>query len=456
MATPGRFSLFRNAVTIFGAATTTSSALLFVAFFALEMFGMHSNPYLGMLFFVVFPALFIVGLIIMPVGIWLERRRRRLGVTTGFWAHWPTIDLNQPWQRRTAGVFILATVANLLIITVAAYKGVEYMDSVGFCGQLCHRVMEPEWAGYQEGPHSRVLCIQCHIGPGANWFVKSKMSGTRQVFAVTFNTFSRPIPSPVTDLRPARDTCEQCHWPEKFHGDKIREIREFAEDQANSESKTTLQMHIGGVSVAQGRATGIHWHVGAMNRVEYVATDDKRQVIPYVKLDDGKGNTKEYRVEGVTDQQLAGKERRTLDCIDCHNRPSHTFALSAERAVDSALASGDLDPKLPFVRREAVRVLKTKYATRQAAVDGIAAELGKYYREQQPGAAPGLVKQAVDTTQRLFARNVFPEMNVAWGTYPNNIGHTSFPGCFRCHDDNHKSGDGKVISQDCGLCHKVL
>ncbi len=453
MEKPAHFSLVRNAISIFGAAVTTSSALLFVAFFVLDLFGMHSNPYLGMLFFVVLPGLFVVGLVIMPVGAWLERRRRRAG--GGWWPHWPKIDLNEGWQRRTTFVFLLATLANLLIITVAAYKGVEYMDSVGFCGQLCHQVMEPEFAGYQEGPHSRVLCIQCHIGAGASWFVKSKMSGTRQVFAVTFNTFSRPIPSPVTDLRPARDTCEQCHWPEKFHGDKILEVREYADDQANTESKTSLRLHIGGVSVAQGTATGIHWHVGAMNRIEYKASDDKRQVIPYVKLDDGKGHVVEFKTDAMTDGQLAAIPSRTLDCIDCHNRPSHTFAVSAERAVDTAIAGGALSRALPFVRREAVRVLRVKYASRAAAMDGIANELARVYREQQPSAPEALVQQAIATTQRLYVRNVFPDMNVGWGTYANNIGHTAFPGCFRCHDDNHKSKDGKVISQSCDLCHAI-
>jgi hypothetical protein len=450
-----RFSLLRNSVTIFGAAITTSSALLFIAFFTLEAFGARSNPYIGMLFFVVLPGLFVVGLAIMPVGVWLERRRRA-AATAAWRPRWPTIDLNEAWQRRTAALFLLATLGNLLIITVAGYKGVEYMDSVPFCGQLCHRVMEPEWAGYQEGPHSRVRCVQCHIGPGADWFVRSKMSGTRQVFAVTFNTFSRPIPSPVTSLRPARDTCEQCHWPEKFQGDKIIQIREYGDDEANTESMTSLRMHIGGVSVTQGRATGIHWHVGAMNKVLYKATDNKRQVIPLVRLDDGKGNVTEYRAEGVTDEQLAAVPERTLDCIDCHNRPSHTFALSAERAVDGALAAGDLDRALPFVRREAVRVLRTTYPSRAAALDGIAKEIAAFYRREHPAVPEASVRQAIDIIQRAYVRNVFPEMNVTWGTYPNNIGHTAFPGCFRCHDDDHKTKDGKTLSgQNCDACHGI-
>ena len=190
-----------------------------------------------------------------------------------------------------------------------------------------------------------------------------------------------------------------------------------------------------------------------MNMIEYVATDDKRQVIPYVKLDDGKGSVTEYRADGVTDQQIVAGERRTLDCVDCHNRPSHTFALSAERAVDNAIAAGDIDRGLPFVRREAVRALKVAYSNAQAASEGIAAELDKFYRDAYPAAPKVAIQQATATLQTLYQRNVFPAMKVTWGSYTNNIGHTAFPGCFRCHDGNHKSKSGKAIPQDCSLCH---
>jgi nitrate/TMAO reductase-like tetraheme cytochrome c subunit len=252
-----RFSLFKNAITIFGAALTTTGAILFLAFFLLELAGMHANPYLGMLFFLILPGLFVAGLVLMPIGVWLAHRRDAAGLTA--WRpSWPKIDLNDVTQRRATAIFLASTVANLLIVLVAAFAGIEYMDSPQFCGQLCHEVMEPQWAGYQDSPHSRVVCVQCHIGPGASWFVKSKMSGLRQVYAVTFNTHSRPIPSPVTDLRPARDTCEQCHWPEKFHGDKIRTVREYGDDEANTESVTTLRMHNSGTNTGLNVESGIH------------------------------------------------------------------------------------------------------------------------------------------------------------------------------------------------------
>jgi nitrate/TMAO reductase-like tetraheme cytochrome c subunit len=372
---------------------------------------------------------------------------------------WPRIDLNDVTQRRATAIFLASTIANLLIVLVAAFAGIEYMDSPQFCGQLCHEVMEPQWAGYQDSPHSRVVCVQCHIGPGASWFVKSKMSGLRQVYAVTFNTHSRPIPSPVTDLRPARDTCEQCHWPEKFHGDKIRTIRTYADDEANTESVTTLRMHIGGVNRLDKSATGIHWHVSRQNRIEYIATDDKRQVIPYVRLEDGKGTVTEFFADGVTDAASLKGERRVLDCVDCHNRPSHTFAWSAERAVDEAIAAGGFDPAMPFIRREAVKVLKVAYPDRAAAFRGIQDGLTAFYKDASlvPKAS---VDRAVATAQHVFERNVFPTMNVTWGTYPNNVGHSdpgpsAYAGCFRCHDDSHKSRAGKAISQDCSLCHTI-
>jgi hypothetical protein len=318
--------------------------------------------------------------------------------------------------------------------------------------------MKPEFTAYQDGPHSRVTCVQCHIGSGASWFAKSKLSGTRQLFAVSFRTYSRPIPSPVQNLRPARDTCEQCHWPEKFHGDKIRRVFEYAEDEKNTESLTTLQVHVGGGSERLGIAQGIHWHMNVANEVEYIATDDKRQVIPWVRVKDRFGGVREYVAEGTRPEDLAKGERRRMDCMDCHNRPSHPMAATPERAVNELLARGDIPKTLPFVRREAVKALKANYPSEAAADEGISRTLRDFYRSQSPDVYMSQrqdVEKAVNATVNLFRRNVFPEMNVSFGTYSNNIGHMDFPGCFRCHDDNHKSQDGKKIGQDCDACHKI-
>jgi len=449
--------LIRSPISIIGMVLTTISAVVFLVVFLADLFGLHSNPYLGILFFLILPGIFIFGLLLIPFGAWFERRRRALGRAPSE-IRWPRFDLNDPITRRATVIVFALTIANVVIVSLAAYRGVEYMDSPQFCGQVCHTVMKPEFSAYQDSAHSRVTCVQCHIGPGATWFARSKISGLRQVFAVSFHTYSRPIPSPVQQLRPARDVCEQCHWPEKFHGDKIRRVVEYAEDEKNTESVTTLQVHVGGGSEKLGIAQGIHWHMNVANEVEYIATDDKRQVIPWVRVKDRAGAVREFVAEGVTADQLAKGERRRMDCMDCHNRPAHAMAGTPERAVNGRMASGEIPNTLPFVRREAVKALKASYPSQEAADSEIARALRDFYRTQASGAYMSRrqdVEKAVNATTDIYRRSVFPEMNVVFGTYPNNIGHMDFPGCFRCHDDNHASKDGKKISQDCETCHSI-
>jgi nitrate/TMAO reductase-like tetraheme cytochrome c subunit len=449
--------LIRSPISVVGMVLTTISAVLFLIVFLADLFGWHTNPYLGIVFFLILPGVFLFGLLLIPLGAWIERRRRAQGRAPSE-VHWPRIDLNDPAQRTTAVIVFAVTMANIVIVSLAAYRGVEYMDSPQFCGQVCHTVMKPEFTAYQDGPHSRVTCVQCHIGPGASWFAKSKISGARQVLAVSFHTYSRPIPSPVQNLRPARDTCEQCHWPEKFHGDKVRRIYEFAADEKNTESVTVMQVHVGGGSERLGIAQGIHWHMNVANEVEYIATDEKRQVIPWVRVKDRFGNVREFSAEGVTAEQLAKGERRRMDCMDCHNRPSHPMAATPERAIDELIARGAIPRTLPFIRRETVKALKTVYPTQETASAEISRTLRDFYRSQYPQAYMSQrpdVEKAVQATEGIYRRNVFPEMNVTFGTYPNNIGHMDFPGCFRCHDDNHKSKEGKAIGQDCESCHTI-
>jgi nitrate/TMAO reductase-like tetraheme cytochrome c subunit len=429
---------------------TTVSALVFLVVFFADLFGMHTNPYVGILFFLILPAVFVFGLILIPLGAWIERRRRASGKPPSG-LRWPHLDLNDPAQRRTAVAIFALTMVNIIIVSLSAYRGVEYMDSVQFCSSACHTVMKPEGTAHQNGPHARVACVDCHIGSGVASFAKAKLSGTRQVIALAGGTYSRPIGAPVRNMRPARETCEQCHWSEKIHGDKLRRIVEYGDDEKNTASVTTLQVHVGGGSERLGIATGIHWHMNLANEIEYVATDDKRQVIPYVRLTDRSGAVREYVADGVTPEMVAKGERRRMDCIDCHNRPAHTMAATAERAVNTAMAQGELPTTLPFVHREAVKALKAGYPTQDAAADSIRASMRKFYRS----APPQDVENAIAATERIYRGNVFPEMNVQFGTYPNNIGHIDSAGCFRCHDDNHKTRDGKTIAQSCDTCHAI-
>jgi nitrate/TMAO reductase-like tetraheme cytochrome c subunit len=449
--------LIRSPISVAGMVLTTISAVLFLVVLLADLFGLHTNPYLGIVFFLLLPTLFVVGLILIPFGAWIERRRRRAGKPSSE-LRWPDFDLNNPVVRRRAVLVFALTMVNIVIVSLAAYRGVEYMDSPQFCGQVCHTVMRPEFTAYQAGPHARVACVECHVGGGASSFAKAKMSGVHRVIAVATHKYQTPIPEPVHDLRPARDTCEQCHWPEKLHGDLLRRITEYGDDEKNTPSVTVLNVHVGGGSKRLGIASGIHWHMNVANQIEYIATDDKRQVISYVWLRDQNGNEREYVTPGVTAEQLAKGDRRRMDCMDCHNRPSHAIAPTPERAVNERMAAGEIPTSLPFIHREAVRALKVEYPSTAAAVEGISRSLFAFYESRDAGvgaASTADVDKAVRAVQNIWRRNVFPEMKVGFGTYRNNIGHIDFPGCFRCHDDEHTSKDGKKIGQDCETCHSV-
>ena len=429
-------------------------AVLFVVLLLLEAFWLVHSPYFGLLLFVAVPAAFALGLLLIPVGFRLEARRRRRSPGPPP-PDWPVFDLGIPRQRRIIVLFVVATIVNLVLLSMASYGAVHYMESVQFCGQVCHTTMEPQFAAHQRGAHARIPCVSCHVGSGVGAAVESKMAGSRQLWQLATDRVPKPVPSPVHSMRPARDTCEQCHWPEKFHGDEVRTIREYADDGKNSETVTPLTIYVGGGSAKLGAGTGIHWHMNLDNEIEYVTTDARRETIPYVRLRDRSGTVREYVVDGLTPETLAAGERRRMDCMDCHNRPAHTFDFTPERAVDNALAQGRVPRELPFVRREVLAAVTVDYPDRRAALDTIASRLRAYY--SGPRAADSqLVERAVAGAQDVWAGNVFPAMKVKWGTYTNHIGHVDTPGCFRCHDDEHKAKDGRVIRQDCTLCHSEV
>ncbi len=450
----GFFSaLTRNPLSLFGAAVVTATAILIISLFTFELFGMHGGPYVGILTYLILPALFILGLLLIPLGILRQRRRDRRALERGEApAAFPILDFNKPRTRNLALIFGALTALNVVILATATYKGVETMESTEFCGQACHSVMAPEFTAYQRSPHASVKCVDCHIGPGAGWFVKSKLSGAWQVVSVAADLYPRPIPTPVHNLRPARETCEQCHWPTKFVGDRLKVIPGFNEDEANTEQKTVLLMRVGG---RQGSAShGIHWHVDPGNEIRYLS-DESRETIYEVELRTPKGEVRRY---AAADKAPAGAVWRTMDCVDCHNRPSHTFRMP-EQEVNAAMAEGKIPRDLPFVRRESVRLLRAEYPSPEAASKAMAAGLRAFYGKEYPQVASARAA-AIDGTAavlgNLYRSNVFPSMKIGWGTYPNHIGHENSPGCFRCHDDAHTTADGRSISQDCSTCHGLL
>ncbi|HKM65765.1 MAG TPA: NapC/NirT family cytochrome c [Candidatus Acidoferrum sp.] len=452
------YYFIQNTISFIGVALTTSGAITMIAFWIYDfVLPGPPHPYIGLLIFLILPGIFILGLVLIPVGIFLRRRKlRNAGQLPSVY---PEIDLKAPMVQNGLLFIGVATLLNVMIFSFASYRGVSYMDTTTFCGQTCHTVMAPEFSAYQNSPHARVECVECHIGPGAGWFVRSKLSGLRQVFAVTFHTYSRPIPSPVKYLRPARETCEQCHWPQRFSGDKFIVRTNYKEDEKNTPMTTALLMKIGGRSSTG--SVGIHGrHLDDGARIHYISTDEHRQVIPVVYYTDDKGKTVEYISTDikVTQQELEKGEKRAMDCIDCHNRPTHAFELP-ENAVDQRMSRGLVSPELPFIRKKAVELLKVNYPDQETAQKQIVDGINNYYRTTYPdvyNSKRALIAQSADNVAKIYLRNIFPDMKVGWGVHPNNLGHTDFPGCFRCHDGSHTSADGLTISNDCTACHNLL
>ncbi len=434
--------------------TTATVFWLFVLPFSLR--GEATHPYIGILVFILLPVAFFTGLVLIPLGI---LHRRRLDRASGpIQTTFPPINWQNHDFRRLATFIGMTTVVNLVIASQLSYSAVSYMDTTAFCGTTCHSVMKPEFTSHGNSPHARVDCAACHIGPGASWFVRSKLSGTGQVIAVLLNNYPRPIPAPVQSLRPARETCEQCHWPQRFTGDKVVVHTAYAEDEQNSASSTVLLVKVGGL--AWDGTVGIHGaHLAENTHIEYVTPDTTRQTIPQVIYTDAHGKQTVYNATDakVTPQDLARGEHRTMDCVDCHNRPTHTFQLPG-RALDDAMTTGDISPALPFIKKQAMAALKQNYADGSAARQQIADLLNAFYRGKYPQVYAqnrGKIDHAIAAVQDVYARNVFPEMKVTWGTYVNNLGHMDSPGCFRCHDGSHTSAAGKTIPNDCDTCHEL-
>jgi len=453
------FQLGNNWITLTGAALTTSSAFVLVWFWFMELTSPRSvHPYAGILLFLILPALFVAGLVLIPLGILRIRRQRRLAGE----APQPlqAVDFKQPAVRRLLTLIGILTFINVSIMGTAGLKSVEYMDSNQFCGLTCHTVMSPEYTAFLGSPHSRVGCAQCHIGHGAPALVRAKISGTRQLFAVAFGTYSRPIPSPVEHLRPARETCEQCHWPQKFTNDKLIVRTHFADDEANTASTSILLLKIGGHT--PNGTTGIHGrHLDAMERISYITTDRRRQEIPKVIYRDDNGQTVEYvtdEFKNLPKEKLDKATTRGMDCIDCHNRPTHAFQLP-DRAMDKMLVEKRISTELPFIKKKAVELLKVDYADQKDAAAKIPVALADYYRNTYPEIFKhkrAQVDAAGEAVKAIYLRNVFPEMKITWGTHPNNIGHEEAVGCFRCHDGSHTAADGRTIKGDCDTCHTIL
>lgn len=448
--------VWRNWLTLFGSSLTTVSACAILVLLAMGALGVQLSPYIGLLTYLALPGVFVFGLVLIPFGAWIDRRqRRKSGVDEP--AH-IDLDFNSPRIRRLAIIVTALTVANAMLIATVSYEGAVYMESVEFCGTTCHTVMEPEFTAHMDSPHANIKCVDCHIGPGLPALVHAKLNGLNQVYGVLTGSYETPVPAPVQHMAHAELTCGECHDPSKDLGDVLRVTTDYGTDDANIPLTSVLMMRVGGRG---SEKPGIHsWHLAEGREIYYYAEDEKRETISYVKVIDQDGAEVEYFVgEEELDPALLSEEKlRRMDCTDCHNRPTHQFKMPGP-ALNEAMADGRIDPALPAIKAAGLEALEGA----AEAEDGpahIEASVREFYAENHADAVASqgdALDAAIAAMQSIYRRNVFPKMNVRWGTYPDHNGHTQSNGCFRCHDEGHTSRDGAhVISQDCTVCHNVV
>jgi len=443
--------LGNNPISLIGGAITTASAMILIGFWVVAFFGHGgpASPYVGIVVDLCLPGLFILGLILIPVGMLL--RRRRLKAAGQLPTEYPKVDFGDPVFRHGVDFVVVATFINFVIVGTASYRGVAYMDTPNFCGQACH-VMHPEFAAYPVATHSHVACTDCHIASGVGGFVHAKVNGTKQMIQVVFNSYPRPILA-EGKIPAASATCVHCHNPGRFVGDKLVVTTSYGDDESNPVTKSLVLLHVGGQDMA-GHLSGIH---GAhMGRIEYISTDTTNQTIPWVGKVNADGSTTEF-VSSDAKQPVTGA-KRVMDCIDCHNRAAHSFT-TAEKALNRSMNQGLIDPSLPFVHKEGLALIKADYPSQADADSKITSGLEDFYRTQHADVwsqKQSQVEQAARGLSAIYNRNVFPSMKLTWGTHPDNLGHNDYPGCFRCHDGSHNAKNGNSITNDCSVCHNLI
>lgn len=440
-----------------GAIAMISFFMIVILFLVTLVFGDGDN-YSGLFTFIILPAVMIMGLLLVVIGK-ISNIRKKKTRSEGEPVY-PVVDFNDPKQRTIIFLFTMGLSVFVVLSALGGYQAFHYTESNQFCGTLCHNVMEPEYTAYQGSAHARVQCVECHVGSGAGWYVKSKMSGLYQVYSVIAKAYPQPIETPLHNLRPARETCEKCHWPEKFYDRKYVFHKHYLADEETTEWDIGMVIKTGPAYKALGLQEGIHWHINKHVKIEYASKTFKRDTIlmvRYTNLETGEVKTYTDDQNPVDPAEVENLEFKTMDCLDCHNRPSHNYK-SPIKYFDEAMTAGLISRDLPDIKIAAMDILKEDFPTKDSAFKAIDAAILEYYDMLYPElleSDSATIYQALAAIKDGYAQNTFPYMKVSWKAYPNRIGHLDNNGCYRCHNESFKNEKQETISRDCTLCHLI-
>lgn len=443
----------------------------FISFFILEglsLIGVFRSTYTGIVTYFLIPMLFVLGLLLMPIGWWKQKQETGKTLHQVFLGQMEVggISAHNFWEKVVPVVGIL-TIVNVLFIVAAGSSAMHYMDESEFCGTACHTIMGPEWAVYSVSPHSRVPCVDCHIGEGVKALAVAKVNGAWQAIAAMFDLYNKPIGTPIHNLRPARETCGKCHWPEKHYGSKLVKIEHYRDDEANTKQYTTLNLKVDAVN---GVGSGIHWHISENNEVRYSSVDDLREDMIWVEVKQDDGSFKRYTNDHLADSTYEYTEPRVMDCVDCHNRATHIYEQPGA-ALDRRIARGKIDPAIPYIKREALAAIITTYDDKAEALVQIEDRLKSFYAVEYPDTDFLTLPGSIEAVKAVYDLNIHPGMKINWNTYPNHLGHRvefgcfschnfmqheQSDGCFRCHNRHLVDEAGEAISDECTLCHSIL
>jgi len=444
-----------NGLSLIGLALIGVSATSIVFFVLFGLVTAGESGYSGLISLPL-AVLGAVGLLVALLGAVLERRRRGRGERSRDPLQW----------LRTASVLGLATgtgVLTFLLLSAgtSAVVVVEALESNEFCGGACHSVMNPEATVYLDTAHARIQCVECHVGNGADSFLRAKISGLRQLYGVISGEISRPIPTPIRNRRSSREMCESCHTGDRLIGYKAIVRTYYAAESAQAPTRVAMLMNVGGGPGGLGPTQGIHYHMLFAGKVEFIARDRQRQEIPWVRVSNAEGEVREFsnEFEPLTPEERDSLEVRELECIDCHSRPAHRFPPPTE-VIDEALSADQLPRSIPRIKEAGVRVLDGGYATHEEAMREIPERLNAFYADSDPEVLSDFgpeIERSAAALRQLYSRTIFPEMKADWRAHPDNLGHLDNPGCFRCHNDEMVSEDGEdTLFLGCTGCHVPL